>query len=406
MNILIITQHFWPEDFRINELSLGFLERGHSVTVLTGVPNYPEGKIFPEYKKNKKKYSKLNTINIKRIPVTPRGTNKISLAINYLTFVLSGILFSPFIFRKDRFDLIFVFEPSPITVCLPGIFIKFIKKAKLCLWVLDLWPQSLYAVGYIKRDSFIISIVKKLVRFIYSKCDIILGTSKSFVKEIRKDAPRDMVIKFFPNSYEQFYDRKVCQPATELKSNSSDFNIIFAGNFGDAQDMPTILKGMNILKKERHIKLFLIGDGKKTKWIKNYIERNNLENNVILLGRYPADRMPEFFYHADCLLVSLKPHEVFDKTIPGKLQSYLISKKPILGLISGEAAEIISKIQCGIVSRPGDGKSFAESVIQLSRLDQKELERFKENGYNYAKNNFNQELLFNNLDGWLQEIVD
>ena len=116
MNILIITQHFWPEDFRINELSLGFLERGHSVTVLTGVPNYPEGKIFPEYKKNKKKYSKLNTINIKRIPVTPRGTNKISLAINYLSFVLSGILFSPFIFRKDRFDLIFVFEPSTITV--------------------------------------------------------------------------------------------------------------------------------------------------------------------------------------------------------------------------------------------------------------------------------------------------
>ena len=404
MRILVVTQHFWPEDFRINELAKGFIEKGHNVTVLTGYPNYPEGKIFPEYKKNRRAYNFYNSINIKRIPIFPRGRNKLSLALNYLSFVVSGILFGPIILRKEGFDLIFVFEPSPITVCIPAILLKYIKKAKLSLWVLDLWPQSLYAVGYIKKDSFIIKIVRYLVKYIYSKCDLILGTSNSFVKEIKKDCDDNNKIKYFPNWYESIYDTNSSSPAEEITKKPDEFNLMFAGNLGDAQDLPTIAKGMKILKEFKKIKLYIIGDGKRYRWLKQFIIDNDISENIILLGRHSNERMPEFFAHADAMIVSLKPHEIYDMTIPGKLQSYLISKKPIIGSIGGESAKIIESYNCGVVSNPGDSEGFAKNVMRLYKMDIQQRDTIAKNGYHYARSNFNKESLFNSLESWLIEI--
>tara|TARA_B110000003_G_scaffold257544_1_gene275939 strand:- start:1425 stop:2645 length:1221 start_codon:yes stop_codon:yes gene_type:complete len=406
MNILIVSQYFWPEDFRINDLAKDFIEKGHDVTILTGSPNYPEGRTFPEYKKDKESFQNYGQIKIYRLPVIPRGTNKILLAMNYISFVISGILLAPFLLRKKSIDLIFVFEPSPITVCLPAILIKSIKKAKLCLWVLDLWPQSLYAVGYIKKESFIIAISRYMVRYIYSKCDIILGTSNSFVNEIKKDCRPDQVVKFFPNWYESFYESDHPLPAAEIKEDNKNFNLIFAGNLGDAQDIPTVIKGMLILKKNKNIKLFIIGDGKRYKWIKGFIDQNNLNETVILLGRFPSERMPGFFHHANAMVMSLKPHEVYDQTIPGKLQSYLISKKPILGLLGGESADIIKESNSGILSKPGDSISFANSILKIYNLEDSERHAIGINGFKYAKKNYNKDTLFSNLNSWLIEIIN
>ena len=406
MNILIVSQYFWPEDFRINDLAKDFIKKGHDVTILTGSPNYPEGKTFPEYKKDKKSFANYGQIKIYRLPVIPRGTNKIFLAMNYISFVISGIFLAPFLLRKKSIDLIFVFEPSPITVCLPAILIKSIKKAKLCLWVLDLWPQSLYAVGYIKKESFIITFSRYIVRYIYSKCNIILGTSNSFVNEIKKDCRPNQVVKFFPNWYESIYESDHPLPATEIKEDKKNFNLIFAGNLGDAQDIPTVIKGMLILKKKKNIKLFIIGDGKRYKWIKGYIDENNLNETVILLGRFPSERMPGFFYHANAMVMSLKPHEVYDQTIPGKLQSYLISKKPILGLLGGESADIINESNSGILSKPGDSISFANSILKIYNLEDSERCAIGINGFNYAKKNYNKDTLFTNLNSWFVEIIN
>jgi colanic acid biosynthesis glycosyl transferase WcaI len=405
MNILIVSQHFWPEDFRINDLSRDFIEKGHNVSVLTGTPNYPEGKIFQDFKKNKKAYSSYHSIQINRLPVIPRGSNKFSLVLNYISFVITGLFLSPFILRKQSFDLIFVFEPSPISVCIPAIFLKYLKNSKLCLWVLDLWPQSLYAVGYVKKNSYLIYLVRILVRYIYSKCNIILGTSNSFVQEIRKDCKHDQVVKFFPNWYESLYENSELEPAPEIKQDANHFNIMFAGNLGDAQDLPTIINGMNLIKDNKHIKLYLIGDGKRVSWINDAIKKNNLQESIFLLGRFPVERMPEFFYHADAMLVSLKPHEVYDQTIPGKLQSYLISKKTILGLLGGEGADIINNCNCGILANPGSPESFAKSALHISNMSSCELKKFENNGYEYAKTNFNKTTLFNQLNEWLIEII-
>ena len=404
MRILVVTQHFWPEDFRINELSKDFIEKGHDVTVLTGHPNYPEGKIFPEYKKNRKSFNSYNSIDIKRIPIFSRGRNKFTLALNYLSFVISGSLLGPILLRKKRFDLIFVFEPSPITVCIPAIFLKYIKGAKLSLWVLDLWPQSLYAVGYFKKNSLVIKFVRLLVKYIYSKCDLILGTSNSFVQEIKKDCDDNNKIKYFPNWYESIYDTDSVKPAKEIISKADDFNLMFAGNLGDAQDLPTIVNGMNILKEFKKIKLYILGDGKRYNWLKQFIKNNDLGNNIILLGRYSNERMPEFFIHADAMVVSLKPHEIYDMTIPGKLQSYLISKKPIIGLIGGESAKIIDSYNCGLVSPSGNSKEFAKNIQRLYKMEIHQRDTIAKNGYQYARSNFNKESLFNSLETWLTNI--
>ena len=401
MRILVVTQHFWPEDFRINELSKDFIEKGHHVTVLTGHPNYPEGKTFPEYKKNRQAFNVYNSIEIKRIPIFSRGRNKLTLAFNYLSFVISGILLGPIILRKKRFDLIFVFEPSPITVCIPAIFLKYIKKAKLALWVLDLWPQSLYAVGYFKKDSLVIKFVRLLVKYIYSRCDLILGTSNSFVQEIKKDCNSDNKIKYFPNWYESIYDTENAKPAKEIISKIDDFNLMFAGNLGDAQDLPTIVNGMKILKDFKKIKLYILGDGKRYKWLKQFIIDNDLSNNIFLLGRHSNKRMPEFFAHANAMLVSLKPHEIYDMTIPGKLQSYLISRKPIIGLIGGESAKIIESCNCGLVSTSGNSEEFAKNIQRLYKMKTQQRDVLAKNGYQYAKSNFNKESLFNSLESWL-----
>ena len=209
MKLLIVTQYFFPEDFRINELVSDFVKRGHEVTVLTGRPNYPEGKIFEEYVKNKQKFNQFSGSKVIRCPIPSRGSSKISLIINYFAFIFFGTIYGLRVAKNNKFDNIFVFEPSPITVCLPAIFIKKFFRIPVTFWVLDLWPDTLEAVGILKRKTFIWKILDRLVKFIYNNCDLILGQSRGFVQEIKKYCSDDADVKFFPNWIEEVYSNPI-----------------------------------------------------------------------------------------------------------------------------------------------------------------------------------------------------
>ena len=404
MRLLIVSQYFWPEDFRINELVRDFSEKGHELTILTGVPNYPEGKIFPEYKKNKKAFIKFGTCRIIRIPAFPRGSNKLSLFLNYLSFVVLGSLYGLFYSSKIKFDLIFVFEPSPIFVCIPAILLKWLKKKPITLWVLDLWPQTLSAVGIFKKKSIFIRFIGLIVRFIYRNCDLILGQSRSFVKEIRKFSDSPEKVKYFPNWYENIYSQSNYSLAEEIEIKDDTFKIMFAGNIGEAQDFPTILRAMKAIKGS-NISLYLIGDGRKSGWVRDNIRALNLQSSIKVLGRFPSARMPEFFLHADALLVSLKPDEIFDKTIPGKLQSYLASKKPVIGVLNGEGKKVILESECGKVVTPGNHLGLAKAIEEMNSMPKSELLLMGENGFNYAKENFEKEKLYKDLQKWMSDIL-
>ena len=293
-----------------------------------------------------------------------------------------------------------MFGPSPITVGLPAILFRRIYKLPLIFWTLDLWPDSLKSVEAI-RSKTIIFFVGWLVSFIYQRCDLILGQSKSFLPQLKKYSGHNRV-KYFPGWAEEIFHKKPNFIA-EKKIDTEKIDIMFAGNISNAQDFPAILESIKILKNDNQIKWLFVGDGRLLNWFKDEIQKNNLSSSVSFLGSYPIERMPEFFSKADALLITLKNEPIFAMTIPGKLQSYLMSGKPILAMLNGEGADLIRNFGCGLACNAGDSKSLANLVLKLKNMPPKERNIMGEKGLDLSFNEFNREMLLNKIAGYLIE---
>jgi glycosyltransferase involved in cell wall biosynthesis len=401
MNLLVVSQYFWPENFRVNDLVAEFVKRGHQVTVLTGKPNYPAGKIFPEFIAAPENFSAYNGANIIRVPLITRGKGGLRLMLNYLSFALSATLFGLWWLRNQRFDAIFAFEPSPITVALPAVALRTQKQVPFTFWVLDLWPETLQALGVV-RSKWLLGAVGKLVSFIYKRCDLILAQSKSFIPNIRHYAGSASRIEYFPSWSEQLFNTSDTVPAPELTSDTNTFNIMFAGNIGDAQDFPAILSAAEQLKEHKHIRWLIVGDGRMSQWVANEIRDRNLQDQVLLLGRHPVERMPSFFKHAHALLVTLKNEPVFSLTIPGKLQAYLAAGLPILAMLNGEGATLIQQANAGLACPAGNYQALAAAVLKLSEMSPTEREQMGKNGLKFSETEFNRDHLISQLEHWLK----
>lgn len=401
MKILIITQYFWPENFRINDLATFLSQRGHKITVLTGYPNYPDGKVFKEFKDNPKDFSNFRNVEIKRVPVISRGSSRLKLILNYLSFVFSATIFGMTKIKRNDYDVIFVYEPSPITVCLPAIFISR-KKIPIAFWVLDLWPDSLFDLGI--RNKFIINSVTLLARYIYSRCTLILGQSRTFVREIKKISPSSKVI-FFPSWSEELSHRTNNETSTLIRFEKDSFNIVFAGNIGQAQDFESVLKAARELKDLKHIKWIFLGDGRALDESRLLSKKYQLFDNVSFPGRVPLSNIPILLNQADALLISLKEGKAFSSVIPAKLQTYLQIGKPILGMMSGEGADIIKQANVGLVCKPGDYKRLASNILKLKKMDKDSLKVMGENGSRFSNKFFQREMLLSRLDQILAKIA-
>ena len=402
MNILIVSQYFSPENFRINDLADELNHRGNNITILTGIPNYPDGKYFNGYGLFKKNKEKINNIKIIRSPIIPRGSGSgIRLALNYLSFVF-GAIFSSLQLLNKKFDVIFVFEPSPITVCLPAIFIKKIKKIPICLWVLDLWPESVASASNI--DSKLVPrLLNPLVRYIYNKSDKILVSSKGFIESIKNKGINKNKIIYFPQWAEEIFKPLIPKHNFLEKIPNNSFKIMFAGNIGEAQDFPSIIETAKILKNE-NIHWIILGSGRKEKWVKNQIIKHKLVNNFHMLGNFPLDRMPEFYAQADSMLFSLKKEYIFSITIPAKVQSYLACGKPILAMIDGEAAKIINESKAGFSCPSENPEKLVENIKKLQSISKNSINQLSQNGMDYYKRQFERNMLINKLEHLLKNI--
>ena len=240
MQLLVVTQYFWPENFRVNDLVEELVQRGHEVTVLTGVPNYPDGKVFDDFVKDPQLYARYAGAEVVRVPMLPRGRGGLRLMMNYITFAASASILGAWKLRGRHFDAIFAYEPSPITVGLPAAMLRRFKCAPLVFWVLDLWPETLQAIGVVK-SRVVLRAVGKLVTFIYNRCDVVLAQSKSFIPQIRKYAAAHARVEYFPSWAETVFEAEPATPASEVPVQPDAFNVMFAGNIGDAQDFPAIL---------------------------------------------------------------------------------------------------------------------------------------------------------------------
>lgn len=406
MKILVVSQYFWPEEFRINDLASELVKRGHEVTVLTGKPNYPDGQVYSEFKKNPAAFGRYKGTRVIRVPMVPRGKGRSLLLIfNYLSFAASAALWGWLKLRKDKFDVIFVFEPSPITVGLPAVFLKKNLAVPVVFWVLDLWPETLEAIGVVK-SRFLLKKVGKLVSFVYNRCDLVLGQSRSFLTEIAKYCNDPEKIKYFPSWSEDLFSKPGSDVIEEFTGNDGQFKVLFAGNIGEAQDFPSIIRAAEILKsKSAKIKIFIIGDGRMLPWLERQIVERGLQDYVLLLGRHPLERMPDFYASADALLVCLKENKVFSMTIPGKLQTYMMAGKPILAMLDGEGAQAVDRAKAGFTCNSESFDMLADNMISMSKLSHGDLQKLGDNARNYALDEFNREALITQLEQWFAHLA-
>jgi glycosyltransferase involved in cell wall biosynthesis len=402
LKLLVISHYFWPENFRVNDLVAELVRRGHEVTVLTGCPNYPDGVVFEEFKKNPEHYTQYAGADIVRVPMAPRGKGAIRLVWNYLSFIVSASVVGLFRLRGRPFDRIFVYEPSPITVGLPAIVLKWAKKAPITFWVLDLWPETLRAVGMVKSDR-VLQLVGHLVSFIYRRCDIILAQSRSFIDNIRRYANPSQRVEFFPSWAEDVFGKDAVEPAPELMPYAGRFKILFAGNVGEAQDFPAILDAAERLKSRQDIQWIVVGDGRMGAWVTEEIARRGLQDTVTMLGRFPLERMPSFYAGADALLVTLKRNEVFAMTIPGKVQSYLAAGRPLLGMLDGEGAAVIDEARAGLTCAAGDSATLAALAQRLADTSPVERAAMGAAGQACYRAQFERKTLMNRIEQFLAE---
>lgn len=399
IKLLVITQYFWPENFRINDLASFFSSDGQEVTVITGRPNYPEGYLYPEFRAHPESFNKYGNVNIVRVPMLSRGKTKFSLALNYLSFFISASIFGLFKIRSKSYDVIFVYGASPITVAIPAILLKKIKKTPIYLWILDLWPESVSAAGGVK-SKIVISLIGKLVSWIYTNCDHILIQSKSFSRSVSqycRSAYSPEKVIYFPSWAEDLFAQNDQKNQHLMTREDNYFTIMFAGNIGEAQDFPAILNAAEQLKKNSKIRWLIVGDGRLSGWVAAEVKRRGLSECFFLLGRHSLDRMPSFYFCADALLVSLKSNEIFAMTIPGKIQSYLKFGKPIIGMIDGEAKSVIEESGAGRACVAGDSKSLATIVNEMSMLEPQALKLMGDKGRQYYESNFERNMLLNKL---------
>lgn len=407
MRILVVTQYFWPENFRINDLCIELKKRGHDLTVLTGSPNYPEGKVFPEYLKSPGEFGDLQGMQVIRVPIFPRGKGSVRLLMNYLSYPVSSCIAVLFKFRKKNFDVVFVCQLSPIFIAFPAILYRFFSKTPVVMWVLDLWPESLKSVSIIKSQVFL-KFIGSIVTFIYNRCDLILGQSPSFRKDISNYTDLEGKFGVLYNWAEDIFSLPVITNTEEmLKTRDNAFNIIFAGNVGDAQSLDTAVRAFKlVIDKGTKVKFHIIGDGRALVSLKQMTTDLSLGSSVFFYGRLPLESMPQLFNEADALFLSLKSSPVFDLTIPGKLQSYLASGKPIIAALSGEAKNIIEYAKCGLCSEAENIEGLAKNIEKICTLKESDLLKMAANARAYFEECFSKNTIVDKLENDLVALIN
>lgn len=407
MHVLIISQYFFPENFRINDLALSLKKRGYDVSVLTGMPNYPGGKLYDGYSWFDKRKDVFQGIRLYRVPLFLRRKSKAwQLSLNYLSFVFSACVFGSFLLRREKIDIIFVYAPSPFTVGIPGALFKKLKNAPMLLWVQDLWPESLQATGAV-RSELMLDIVRHMVRWIYKRCNYVLVQSKAFVKAVVKAGVEKDRVRYFPNWAEGLY-KPISLPGESLERREipdTGFVVMFAGNLGSAQSLETIIDAAKKLKGQP-IKWVILGDGRRWEWMQEQVQKWELEENIYLLGSRAVESMPAYFSLADAMLVTLRSDPIFAATIPGKVQSYLACGRPIIGALDGEGAKVIRESGAGFAVAATDAEGLADYVLKMSEMSSDEKKVMGKRGIAYYRKNFNGENLIDQLEEWINKLTE
>lgn len=385
--ILIISQHFYPEEFKINDIAFEMSKRGYKVTVLTGLPNYPKGKILKEYKLFKKSKEFINGVKVIRCSLVGRGNNNFTIALNYAWFAISSCL--KVLFIKKDFNQVYVYQLSPISMAWAGILVKKIKKIPLTIHVMDLWPASML-LGGVEKGTWQYKFFYKMSRNTYKQADKLIISSKGYKDYFSEELKLNIKnIVYIPNYAEDIFN--------DIKAIKNEkFDLLFAGNIGPAQNIETIIETANILKHYDDLFFHIVGDGLSLTNIKKLAKKYKL-NNIKFYGRYPLLKMKKFYNLADAFLITMEDNEVVNKCEPGKLSSYMSAGKPIFGAINGAVKEIINKNKCGIIVSSSDHKKLSQIIVKNYK-NNKKIEEWSKNAKDYYLKYYSKEKNFDKIE--------
>jgi len=397
MRVLLVTQYFYPENFKSNDMAFELVKRGYKVDVLCGLPNYPEGRIFKGYGIFRKRIEKLNGVNVYRALQISRGPNgsKIRLILNYFSYVIFGSLWAIILSIFKKYDCVIVHEPSPITQAAPAIIVKKLQKIPFYIWVLDIWPDAMTSGGGIK-NHILIKMMTKFVKQVYNNASKILISSKRFEELItlQDEKYRDILV-YFPN----WADDVLKQPKQHIPELPNGYRIMMAGNLGSAQTIKSVMEATLLLKDRKDIKWIFVGDGSEKKYMEEFVDKHGLGDTVFLMGYYPSNYMGSFFKYADAMLITLRaefPH--IRAVVPARMQSYMSSGKPIIAMADGGVADLIKESDCGIRVKAEDFNSLCKVIIN-NVLPNKEAFALKgQNGRRYYEQFFTTQQCINSLE--------
>lgn len=397
-HILVVSQHFYPENFRINDICMEWIKRGYKVTVLTGIPNYPEGDFFKGYGWSKVRKEVFGGVDIIRIPILPRKNNKFMLSLNYISFVVAGWFWK--ISTKLKADIVFINQTSPMTQALPGIWYAKHRKIPVYIYVKDLWPESVQIITGIKSKG-VLKPLERMVDRVYERCDRIFTSSCGFIDSIKERGVDSEKLVFWPQYAEDVYKHVDVKNAEVPEIDQKKFNLLFAGNFGQAQGLDVLPKAARILKQKGVNVMFnMLGDGRyKQEFIK---QTAGVEEMFNFVERQPVQRVPEFMAVCDATLITLSKSEIFAKTIPAKTQSCLACGIPILVSADGEVSKIIENSGAGLSSRAENGKMLAKNIELVYNMSAEQRDAMAQKGLCFYQNNFNKEKLLAEMDEYLK----
>ena len=402
MRIIIFTNHFYPEDFKVNDIAFELIKKGYEITVVTAIPDYPKGNFFEGYSLTKRRKEVVNGVNVIRLPIIPRGKGGgIRLILNYISYYISCLFFTFLHSFRNKYDKVFVHLTSPFFV---GNCARKLAKRQhipLIFWVLDLWPESLISAGGI-TNPLIIKPQIKMVKKVYNQCEKILISSKGFEKSICEKGDYKDKLVYFPNWAEEI--KEECPKDFNISlippfdnQEDDDFIILFAGNIGEAQNLDEVINASELLKDRSNIKFVFVGDGRKREHLIQLVQEKHLESTVYFPGRFPLQTMPVFMKKASVLLFSLKDELCFNLTVPAKVQFYMSQGKPILAMINGDGADLINDSNCGIAVNAGDFQALSNAIICMEKKKKDELEELGKHGLDFYKSNFEKEDRINQL---------
>lgn len=395
MKILVICQYYYPEPFRIDDICEEWVKQGHSVTVVTGLPNYPMGEIYEGYKGKDKRDEVINGVKVHRCFEMPRKKGAIRRFLNYYSFAWSAKRYVKKL--KEEFDVVFVNQLSPVMMAKPALAYKKKHGTKVVLYCLDLWPESLIAGG-IKRGSFLYKHYHKVSRKIYQAVDKIAVTSQSFKKYFEEQfGIGEEKIAYVPQYAETLFDREHC-----LKERDESIDLLFAGNLGGAQSLETIIRAAAETQDIENLHWHIVGDGVELEHCKALAAELSV-GSLTFHGRKPLEEMPFYYQKADAMLVTLMNDELLSLTLPGKVQSYMAAGKPIIAAANGEVAAVIDEASCGFCSQAEDPVGLAACVRQFcERYDSETDEEFGKNAENFYIENFSKEIFFEKINGLMR----